>query len=55
MKPEIKIKEKRHRFTLRIPELLLKKIDEIRSKSPVGPISKNQWILAQIAKGIEEK
>jgi hypothetical protein len=37
------------RFTLRIPEKLIKKIDSDRCER-VGNVSRNQWILEAIAK-----
>jgi predicted HicB family RNase H-like nuclease len=40
------------RFTLRIPQSLIDRIDHDR-KSRVGSVSRNQWIIEAIAKQIE--
>lgn len=43
--------EKYHRLTLRIPTWLLEEIDKKRSQR-VGNISRNQWIVEKIEKGV---
>lgn len=40
------------RFTLRIPQSLIDKIDDAR-QGRVGNISRNQWIIEAIASGLE--
>jgi hypothetical protein len=48
------IKEEEIRFTLRIEEGLIKKIDQSR-KLRVGNISRNQWIIEVISSALEDK
>ena len=44
--------EEETRFTLRIPEKLIKKIDSNRGDR-VGNVSRNQWILEAIAERLD--
>lgn len=48
----IKFGEEEVRFTLRIPQKMINKIDKER-KARVGNVSRNQWILEAIAKTLK--
>jgi len=49
---ESKVKKKDCLFSLRLPKVTIDAIDEIRKKR-IGKISRNQWILEAIAKGLK--